>query len=120
MLLFVYITIMSSDADLIFVIFSPHRKFLDKFFSTQKCVNYDKTDFATKFVFDKTDFFQENSINFAYMATFSTSHIFQMWRISDFCKEFEQFMEFYRNLYSFCSKFVWKTTRVDKICVEKK
>ena len=43
--------------DLIFVIFSPHRKFLDKFFSTQKCVNYDKTDFATKFVFDKTDFF---------------------------------------------------------------
>ena len=71
--------------DLIFVIiFSPHRKVLNKFFSTQKCVNYDKTDFATKFVFDKTDFFQENSINFAYMATFSTSHTCQMWRISDF------------------------------------
>ena len=50
----------SKKADLIFVIFSPHRKFLDKFFSTQKCVNYDKTDFATKFVnFDKTDFFKK-------------------------------------------------------------
>ena len=47
-------------SDLIFVIFSPHRNFLDKFFSTQKCVNYDKTDFATKFVnFDKTDFFKK-------------------------------------------------------------
>ena len=34
--------------------------------------------------------------------------------ISDFCKEFEQFMEFYRNLCRFCSKFVWR-----KICVEK-
>ena len=28
--------------------------------------------------------------------------------ISDFCKEFEQFMEFYRNLCRFCSKFVWR------------
>ena len=35
--------------------------------------------------------------------------------ISDFCKEFEQFMEFYQNLCRFCSKFVWR-----KICVEKK
>ena len=34
--------------------------------------------------------------------------------ISDFCKEFEQFMEFYRNLCCFCSKFVRR-----KICVEK-
>ena len=72
-------------ADLIFVIFSPHRIFLDKVFSTQKYVNYDKTDFATKFVnFEKNWFFQENSINFAYMATFSTSNTCQMWRISDF------------------------------------
>ena len=29
-------------------------------------------------------FFQENRINFAYMATFSTSNTCQMWRISDF------------------------------------
>ena len=35
--------------------------------------------------------------------------------ISDFCKEFEQFMEFYRNLCLFCSKFVWR-----QFCVEKK
>ena len=28
--------------------------------------------------------------------------------ISDFCKEFEQFMAFYRNLCRFCSKFVWR------------
>ena len=35
--------------------------------------------------------------------------------ISDSCKEFEQFMEFYRNLCRFCSKFVWR-----KICVGKK
>ena len=34
--------------DLIFVIFSPHRIFLDNFFSTQKCINYDQTDFTTK------------------------------------------------------------------------
>ena len=35
--------------------------------------------------------------------------------ISDSCKEFEQFMEFYRNLCGFCSKFGWR-----KICVGKK
>ena len=35
------------EADLIFVIFSPLMQFLDKFFSTQKCVNHDKTDFET-------------------------------------------------------------------------
>ena len=40
--------------------------------------------------------------------------------ISDFCKEFEQFMEFYRNLCRFCSKFVWRKICVEKICVEKK
>ena len=28
--------------------------------------------------------------------------------ISEFCKELEQFMEFYRNLCRFCSKFVWR------------
>ena len=40
--------------------------------------------------------------------------------ISDFCKEFEQFMEFYGNLCRFCSKFVWRKICVEKICVEKK
>ena len=34
--------------------------------------------------------------------------------ISDFCKEFEQFMEFYRNLCRFCSKFLWRN-----LCGEK-
>ena len=44
------------DPPLIFVIFSPHTKSLDKFSSTQKCVNYIQTNFATKCVnFDKTD-----------------------------------------------------------------
>ena len=33
---------------------------------------------------------------------------------SDFCKEFEQSMDFYRNLCCFCSNIVWR-----KICVEK-
>ena len=33
---------------LIFVIFSPQRQFVAQFFSTQKCVNCDKTDFATR------------------------------------------------------------------------
>ena len=28
--------------------------------------------------------------------------------ISDFCKDFEQFMAFYRNLCRFCSKSVWR------------
>ena len=40
--------------------------------------------------------------------------------ISDFCKEFEQFMEFYWNLCRFCSKFVWRKICVEKISVEKK
>ena len=40
--------------------------------------------------------------------------------ISDFCKEFEQFMEFYRNLCRFCSKFVWRKIPLEKISVEKK
>ena len=31
---------------LIFVLFSPQAQFLNKFFSTQKCVNRDKIDFA--------------------------------------------------------------------------
>ena len=35
--------------------------------------------------------------------------------ISDFCKEFEQFMAFYQNLCRFCYKFAWR-----KISVEKK
>ena len=33
---------------MIFVLFSPQAQFLAKFFSTQKRVNRDKTDFATK------------------------------------------------------------------------
>ena len=35
-------------AYLIFVIFFPQRQLLVQFFSTQKCVNRDKTDFPTK------------------------------------------------------------------------
>ena len=64
--------------DVIFVIFSPQRKFLDKFFSTQKCV------ITTKLILRQNWCFQENIINFACMATFSTSHTYQMFRISDF------------------------------------
>ena len=42
---------------LIFVIFSPHIQSLVSFFSTQKCVNRVKTDFATNSVnHDKTNF----------------------------------------------------------------
>ena len=40
--------------------------------------------------------------------------------ISDFCKELEQFMKFYRNLCPFCSKFVWRKICVEKISAEKK
>ena len=36
--------------------------------------------------------------------------------ISDFCKEFEQFMEFYRNLCHFCSKFVWRNNYKYEVC----
>ena len=39
---------------------------------------------------------------------------------SDFSKEFEQSMDFYRNLCRFCSKFVWRKICVEKIFVEKK
>ena len=43
--------------DLIFVIFSPLIQFSGNKFSTQKCVNHDKTDFATKVrKLQKTDF----------------------------------------------------------------
>ena len=40
--------------------------------------------------------------------------------ISDFCKEFEQYMTFFRNLCRFGSKFAWRKICVVKICVEKK
>ena len=40
--------------------------------------------------------------------------------ISDFCKEFEQFTEFYRYLCCFCSKFVWRKICLEKIFVDKK
>ena len=36
-----------SKTDLIFVIFSPHRIFLDKTHFATKCVNCDKIDFTT-------------------------------------------------------------------------
>ena len=36
----------STEPYLIFVLFSPHAQFLNKFFSTQKCVNRNKIDFA--------------------------------------------------------------------------
>ena len=41
-------SIYTLQAYLIFVIFSPRAQFLAQFFSTQKRVNRDKTDFATK------------------------------------------------------------------------
>ena len=56
-----------SVPNLIFVIFSPKMYFWAQFFSTWKRVNCGK-----------------KCINFAYMATFSTSHTCHMWRISDF------------------------------------
>ena len=34
--------------------------------------------------------------------------------------QFEQFMEFYRTLCRFCSRFVWRKIRVEKISVKKK
>ena len=36
------------DTYMIFVLFSPRAQFFAQFFSTQKRVNRDKTDFATK------------------------------------------------------------------------
>ena len=50
----------------------------------------------------------------------SVEKILSCGEISDFCKEFEQFMEFYRNFCLFCSKFVWRKICVEKICVDKK
>ena len=50
----------------------------------------------------------------------SVEKILSCGEISDFCKEFEQFMEFHRNLCRFCSKFVWRKICVEKISVEKK
>ena len=38
----------------------------------------------------------------------SVEKILSCGEISDFCKEFEQFMAFYQNLCRFCSKFVWR------------
>ena len=44
--------------------FSPHRQFLDEFSSTQKCINCDKTDFATKVrKFRQTLILRQNSGN---------------------------------------------------------
>ena len=39
--------------------------------------------------------------------------------ISDFCKDFEQFMAFYPNLCHFRFKFVWRKICVEKISVDK-
>ena len=50
----------------------------------------------------------------------SVEKILSCGEISDFCKEFEQFMALYRNLCRFCSWFVWRKIRVEKISVEKK
>ena len=48
---------------LIFVLFSPHTKFLAQFFSTPKRVNSNKTDFATKQrKSHKREILQQNSI----------------------------------------------------------
>ena len=50
----------------------------------------------------------------------SVEKILSCGEISDFCKDFEQFMAFYRNLCRFCSKFVWRKIGVEKISVMKK
>ena len=64
---FVTLPVFGLWPDLIFVIFSPQMYFWAQFFSTWKRINFGK-----------------KCINFAYMATFSTSHTCHMWRISDF------------------------------------
>ena len=69
-------------------------------------------DFPTKCLnFHKTDF-QENSINFAYMATFSTSHTCHMWRISDFSTSVMQrhlkFLHMWRNFQFPHNCHTWK------------
>ena len=45
----------------------------------------------------------------------SVEKILSCGEISDFCKEFEQFMAFHKKLYRFCSKFVWRNICVEKI-----
>ena len=53
----------NAQSYLIFVLFSPQTKFLAQFFSTQKRVNSDKTDFATKQrKSHKREILQQNSI----------------------------------------------------------
>ena len=47
----------------------------------------------------------------------SVEKILSCGEISDFCKEFEQLMAFYRNLCRFCSRFVWRKIRVEKSSV---
>ena len=56
-----------SEAYLIFVIFSPRRQFLVQFFSTQKCVNRDKTDFGTKVRKSQQNQFSNKTAQIAHM-----------------------------------------------------
>ena len=57
-----------TDSYLIFVIFSPPIQFLAQFFSTQKRVNRDKTDYAKNSVnCHKTDFTTKNRVNFRFL-----------------------------------------------------
>ena len=54
----------------------------------------------------------ENCINFAYMATFSTSHTCQMWRISDFSTSVMgrhlKFLHMQRIFLFPCNRHTWK------------
>ena len=57
-------------------LFSPHMQILVKFFSTQKCVNQDKTDCATKknVKCDKINYKTKQFKLYIYVVTLSTKH----------------------------------------------
>ena len=84
----------------IFVIFSPCTQFFDQFFSTQKCVNRDKTDSATK-----VRKLWQKSRKFAYTVTFSTSYTCQMWRNFRFFHIFHAEKSKYDSTYEEISDF---------------
>ena len=46
--------------------------------------------------------------------------LLSQWTKDGWDEQFEQFMELYRNLCRFCSKFVWRKICLEKIFVEKK
>ena len=77
-----YVTVHSY---IIFVLFSPQKHFLDKFFSTQKCVNRDKK-FSTKQCKSPKSWFynslmQQNTINCTrHFSTLQIFFTFLKWR----------------------------------------